>query len=96
MIYLRPSKADEQVEPDKCLVCSREERLRLWTLDNGKRAGAMFLCPEHAAPLEVLMDASAGVPPARQKSLRDERELPPPPKVQRKRPMAPLEWTPPD
>lgn len=97
IIRIRQSKADIPVkEPNKCLVCSREARVRLWTLDNGRRAAAMYLCPEHEGPLELLMDAAAGAPPARQKPLRDERSVPPPPRVPKKRSMQPLAWTPPD
>lgn len=97
IIRLRESKADKPIpQPNKCLVCSREVRVKLWTLDSGRRAAAMYLCPEHEAPLELLMDAAAGLPPVRQKSLRDERDIPAPPRVQKKRPMQPLAWTPPD
>lgn len=92
---LRKSAADEiPAAPNQCLVCSKEEKLRLWTIDSGRRASAMYLCAEHEMPLELLMDAAAGKPPVRQKPLRDERQGPPP-SIPRRRSMRPLEWTPP-
>lgn len=95
IIRLRKNSADTPPEaPMRCLVCSREEKVRLWTLDSGRRASAMYLCPEHQAPLELLMDAAAGQPPVRQKPMRDER-LDPVPRLPRKRSMEPLAWTPP-
>lgn len=93
---LRKSAADEPpAAPNQCLVCSREEKLRLWTLDSGRRASAMYLCAEHEVPLELLMDAAAGKPPVRQTPLRDERPEPVP-RPARRRSMQPLDWTPPD
>jgi hypothetical protein len=79
----------------KCLVCSVEEKVKLWTLDSGRRASAMYLCPEHAAPLEVLLDQAGFLPPSQQTPMRDERKIPSPPRPPRQRNMKPLAWEPP-
>lgn len=96
VVRLRANKADILVkEPPKCLVCSVEEKVKLWTLDSGRRASAMYLCPEHAAPLEILLDQAGFLPPSQQTPMRDERKIPSPPRPPRQRDMKPLAWEPP-
>ena len=95
IIRLRESKADlPRPVPNKCIVCS-SLNVHLWTLDSGRRAAAMYLCPLHEAKLESLLDLAGNEPPSRQKPLRND---PPPVEVTRaprRRSMKPLEWTPP-
>jgi hypothetical protein len=81
-------------ELPKCLVCS-SPNVRLWTLDSGRRAAPMYLCPVHDAPLEALMDAAGNEPPSRQKPMRDEGKQDPIARAPRRRTMRPLEWAPP-
>lgn len=92
---LRESKADLLPAKNKCIVCS-SENVRLWTLDSGRRAAAMYLCPLHEAKLEALLDIAGNEPPSRQKPLRnDPPVIDAPSRAPRRRSMKPLEWTPP-
>lgn len=92
---LRQNIADTLPEPNKCIVCS-SLNVHLWTLDSGRRAAAMYLCPLHEAPLERLLDAAGNEPPSRQKPLRNDPPVPEAPsRAPRRRSMKPLEWEPP-
>jgi hypothetical protein len=97
VVRLRNNAADRPRPPKhKCIECGAEN-VHLWTLDSGRRAAAMYLCPLHEAKLETLLDAAGNEPPSRQKPLRnDPPAVEPPSRVVRRRSMRPLEWTPPE
>jgi hypothetical protein len=93
---LRQNVADLLPPKNLCIVCG-SENVHLWTLDSGRRAAPMYLCPLHEAPLETLLDAAGYEPPSRQKPLRNDPPAPDAPsRAPRRRSMKPLEWFPPE
>lgn len=82
----------------QCVICGASSGLTLWTLDNQKLAGMTYLCDEHGAPLQEVLDATEGQPPQTQRPLigRPAPEEDTGPEVKgRKLVMEPLDWTPP-
>lgn len=82
-----------------CILCDSDD-VRLWTLNNGDLATATYVCVEHAAPLQAIMDAAGAEPPHRQRVRRPGAEPLPREKVQvPRRPRSSMEplldWEPP-
>jgi hypothetical protein len=80
-----------------CIICGAAGTSR-WTINNGKVAVVVDLCPQHWAPLQRIVAAADPLPPRRREDAAPShvRKLARHP---RKRPMIPIEaeagWTPP-
>lgn len=80
-----------------CILCDSED-VALWTLNNQDLATVTYVCREHAAPLQAIMDAAGAEPPHRQRRSRPGAEpiRPLAGKTRRKAGhMEPLDWEPP-
>lgn len=80
-----------------CILCDSDD-VALWTLNNQDLATVTYVCREHAAPLQAIMDAAGAEPPHRQRRNRRGAEpiRPLAGKTRRKAGhMEPLDWEPP-
>lgn len=74
----------------ECVVCGKLGT-KLWTIDSGEMVAVLELCNEHGRPLMELL-ALGDEPPARGE---EDELLSAPRRQERKRPVKPLQWTPP-
>ena len=49
----------------RCVVCG-ESPVLMWTIDNMSNVAVTYLCTEHGAPLQEIMDLAGDLPPDRQ------------------------------
>jgi hypothetical protein len=82
-----------------CVICG-QPNVQMWTLDNMYAAGVAYLCVEHGAPLQAVLEAAGDLAPDDQIPLPERAMGPVPSSVGRGRrapEMAPLlDWTPPE
>lgn len=82
----------------RCVICG-QRNVQLWTVDNTQHAGVAYLCVEHGAPLQEILEAAGELAPDEQIPLPERHgEMMPQVYVKGKRSggMIPLlDWTPP-
>lgn len=82
----------------RCVMCG-QVNVQMWTIDNLKQACVTYLCGEHGAPLQAILNAAGDLAPNEQVPLPDRDKEPPlePAEKRRQSNMVPLlGWTPPD
>jgi hypothetical protein len=83
-----------------CIICESED-VELWTVDGRGKAAVTYVCGEHSAPLEAILEASEGLPLNLQTPLSQQTAMKKARNIdlvhrRRVRTMEPLlDWTPP-